>query len=251
MAQRQPRARVILSQAPIIASRILSYGFRIAVQASVSLRDLTVAYNEVLLAQVQQTAACNALHAVEARLARWLLQTRDRTDSDTLPLTQEFLSEMLCVQRTTVNLVINQLEDAGVIVHRRDRIEIIDRKGLEDVACECDAISPANCRAPRNRRELKLSCPSGNDLTPRALPQMGSVGNQTVCVIEDEPLVRMDAVLLLEQAGFEVKEFAAVEKAIAFLETKAPAVVLVFTDIHTPGRLDGVALAQVASDRWP
>ena len=80
---------------------------------------------------------------------------------------------------------------------------------------------------------------------------MGSVGNQTVCVVEDEPFTRMDAVLLLEQAGFEVKEFAAVERAIAFLETKAPAVVLVFTDVHTSGRLDGVALAQVASDRWP
>jgi CheY-like chemotaxis protein len=70
-------------------------------------------------------------------------------------------------------------------------------------------------------------------------------------VVEDEPITRMDAVVLLEEAGFEVKEFAVVEKAIAFLETKAPAVALVFTDVHTPGRLDGVALAQVASDRWP
>jgi CheY-like chemotaxis protein len=80
---------------------------------------------------------------------------------------------------------------------------------------------------------------------------MGSVENQTVCVVEDEPLVRMDAVLLLEEAGFEVKEFAAVEKAIAYLETKAPAVIFVFTDVHTSGRLDGVALAQVANERWP
>jgi CRP-like cAMP-binding protein len=127
-------------QAPLITSRISSREFRIAVQASVSLRDLMVAYNEVLLAQVQQTAACNALHPMEARLARWLLQTRDRTDSDTLPLTQDFLSEMLGVQRTTVNLVIKQLEDAAVIVHRRGRIEITDRKGLKDMACECYGI---------------------------------------------------------------------------------------------------------------
>jgi two-component system, response regulator PdtaR len=70
-------------------------------------------------------------------------------------------------------------------------------------------------------------------------------------VVEDEPLVRMDAVLLLEEAGFEVKEFATAEKAIAFLETRAPTVVFVFTDVHTSGRLDGVALAQVANDRWP
>jgi two-component system, response regulator PdtaR len=80
---------------------------------------------------------------------------------------------------------------------------------------------------------------------------MGSVGKRTVCVVEDEPITRMDAVLLLEEAGYEVKEFAVVEKAIAFLETKAPAVVFVFTDVHTPGRLDGVALAHVANDRWP
>ena len=101
-----------------------------------------VAYNEVLLAQVQQTAACNALHKMEARLARWLLQTRDRTQSDTLPLTQELLSEMLGVQRTTVNLVVKQLEHAGVILHRRGRIEIADRKGLEAAACECYRLVP-------------------------------------------------------------------------------------------------------------
>ena len=80
---------------------------------------------------------------------------------------------------------------------------------------------------------------------------MGSFGNRTVCVIEDEPLVRMDPVLMLEEASFQVKEIAAVEEAIAFLERKAPAVVFVFTDVHTRGRLDGVAPAQVASDPWP
>jgi hypothetical protein len=63
-----------------------------------------VSYNEVLLAQVQQTAACNALHAAESSLARWLLQTRDRIDSDVLPLSQEFLSQMLGVRRTTGRL---------------------------------------------------------------------------------------------------------------------------------------------------
>ena len=134
-------------QAPLIASRISSGEFRIALQASVSLRDLMVAYNEVLLAQVQQTAACNALHSMEARLARWLLQTRDRTNSDTLPLTQEFLSEMLGVQRSTVNVVVKQLEDAGLVLHRRGRIEIADRKGLEAAACECYAIVRAQLSA--------------------------------------------------------------------------------------------------------
>jgi CheY-like chemotaxis protein len=80
---------------------------------------------------------------------------------------------------------------------------------------------------------------------------MGSVGKRTVCVVEDEPFARMDAVLLLEEAGFEVKEFVVVEKAIAFLEIKAPLVIFVFTDVHTSGMLDGIHLAQLASDRWP
>ena len=127
-------------QAPLVASRIASEHFHAALQKSEPLRNLIASYNEVLLAQVQQTAACNALHTMECRLARWLLQTRDRIDSDVLPLTQEFLSQMLGVRRTTVTLVARQLEQAGVIQTRRGRIVVIDRKGLEDVACECYAI---------------------------------------------------------------------------------------------------------------
>jgi CRP-like cAMP-binding protein len=71
---------------------------------------------------------------------RWLLQTRDRIDTDGLPLTQEFLAQMLGVRRTTVTLVARQLEQAGLIQTRRGRIVVLDRKGLEDVACECYAI---------------------------------------------------------------------------------------------------------------
>jgi CRP-like cAMP-binding protein len=127
-------------QAPLLASRISSAQFHTAVQKSEGIRNLIMSYNAMLLAQVQQTAACNALHSTESRLARWLLQTRDRIDSDVLPLTQEFLSQMLGVRRTTVTLVARQLEQAGVIQNRRGRIVIVDRKGLEDVACECYAI---------------------------------------------------------------------------------------------------------------
>jgi two-component system, response regulator PdtaR len=81
---------------------------------------------------------------------------------------------------------------------------------------------------------------------------MGSVGNRTLCVVVvDDGLLRLDAVLLLEEAGFEVRQFVSVDKALAYLETKAAGVILVFTDVHTPGSLDGVALAQVACERWP
>ena len=102
-----------------MASRISTEQFHAAFQKSEALRNLIASYNEVLLAQVQQTAACNALHTMECRLARWLLQTRDRIDSDVLPLLQEFLSQMLGVRRTTVTLVARQLEQAGVIQTRR------------------------------------------------------------------------------------------------------------------------------------
>jgi CRP-like cAMP-binding protein len=123
-----------------VASRISSLQFQVAVQKSETLRNLMASYSEALLAQIQQTAACNALHAMESRLARWLLQTRDRIDTDVLPLTQEFLSQMLGVRRTTVTLMARQLEQAGLIQNRRGRIVIIDREGLKDVACECYAI---------------------------------------------------------------------------------------------------------------
>jgi CRP-like cAMP-binding protein len=86
---------------------------------------------------VQQTAACNALHHLEERLARWLLQALDRTDSSNLPLTQELISQMLAVRRTTVTVIASKLQQAGLIRYHRGRIEIVDRLKLEEAACEC------------------------------------------------------------------------------------------------------------------
>jgi CRP-like cAMP-binding protein len=111
-----------------------------AVRQSEHLRNVILHYKETLLAQVQQTAGCNALHKTEARLARWLLQTRDRVDSDRIPLTQGFLSEMLGVRRTTVTEVASVLQEAGLIRYRRGQVEIIDRNGLEQAACECYSV---------------------------------------------------------------------------------------------------------------
>ncbi len=79
-------------QAPLVALQIAAVPFRKAVQASHALRDLIIRYNDALLGQVQMTAACYALHSIQARLARWILQTQDRVDTDTVPLTQELLS---------------------------------------------------------------------------------------------------------------------------------------------------------------
>jgi CRP-like cAMP-binding protein len=119
------------------ALRIDISNFGQAVTRSSAIADLAMSANDVLIANVQQSAACNAIHEVEARLARWLLHARDRHDDDTLPLTHEFLSQMLGVRRTTVTLAANTLQNAGMIRYRRGLIEILDRAGLEAVSCEC------------------------------------------------------------------------------------------------------------------
>jgi CheY-like chemotaxis protein len=80
---------------------------------------------------------------------------------------------------------------------------------------------------------------------------MGSVGNRTYCVVEDEFLLRLDAMLLLEEAGFEVKEFAGADAALAYLDRHAEHVIFLFTDVGLPGHLNGLSLAEVATDRWP
>lgn len=86
-----------------------------------------------------QIAACNCIHDAEDRLARWLLMCQDRVGTEALPLTQEFLSQMLGVQRTTVTLVAHGLHESGVISYSRGKIVIMDRRGLEANACECYA----------------------------------------------------------------------------------------------------------------
>lgn len=124
-------------QLPLTVSRIGAASFRKAVQASTALRDVMIASNQTLLAQAQATAACNALHAVEKRLCRWILHTRDRNDGDVVPLTQEFLSEMLGVRRSSVGDVARKLQEAKLIRYSRGTITIVDRKALEAASCEC------------------------------------------------------------------------------------------------------------------
>ena len=106
---------------------------------SPSFRATFMKHERTLLAQSQQSAACNALHELEARLARWLLRARDALGSDDLALTQEFLSQMLGVRRTSVSLVANTLQKAGVIKYRRGHISILNVEGLRECACECYA----------------------------------------------------------------------------------------------------------------
>ena len=94
-------------------------------------------YTHALMTQVAQTAACNRFHVVEARLARWLLMTRDRVQSDEIHLTQAFLSHMLGVRRVGVTKAAGQLQRRGLLEYSRGYIRIIDPRGLEATACSC------------------------------------------------------------------------------------------------------------------
>jgi CRP-like cAMP-binding protein len=104
---------------------------------SPTLRELTDRHSDALFSHAIQSVACNALHSVEARFCRWLLSCHDRIDSDRVSLTQEFLADMLGVQRTTVTVVARTLQAAGVIRYRRGVVDILDRGRLEVIACEC------------------------------------------------------------------------------------------------------------------
>ena len=127
----------VVVQMPIACSRIAAPHFRNAVAASDPLRNLCIRYNEVLLSQARVTAACNALHSIEERFCRWLLQSADRTASDTVALTQEFLAEMLGVRRTSVTEVASKVQSAGAITYSRGVIKILDRPALLRMSCEC------------------------------------------------------------------------------------------------------------------
>jgi hypothetical protein len=94
-------------------------------------------YNEVLLSQARVTAACNAMHVIEARFCRWLLQSADRAGNTTVNLTQEFLAEMLGVRRTSVTEVASKIQSAGAINYARGVINILDRPALEKMSCDC------------------------------------------------------------------------------------------------------------------
>jgi CRP-like cAMP-binding protein len=133
-------------QVPGEASAIDIAHLRTAAQQSASMRERFVRHQEFILAQAQQAAACNAAHTVNARLARWLLRVRDLTGSDRMGLTQEFLAQMMGVQRTSVSGIASVLQNAGVIRYVRGNIEISDLKGLEAMACECHATLQARGR---------------------------------------------------------------------------------------------------------
>jgi CRP-like cAMP-binding protein len=101
------------------------------------LRSILIRHEQVLFAQAQQSSACNASHAIETRLCRWLLRSRDLAASDDLSVTQEFLSQMLGVQRSSLSVVAHTLQQAGLIRYKRGHVHIVNVDGLKESACEC------------------------------------------------------------------------------------------------------------------
>jgi CRP-like cAMP-binding protein len=119
--------------------------FARAASDSAAVKTLIVRYIEILWAESQRLAACNAIHDASSRLCRWLLQASDRVGSDRLALTQELISEMLGVRRTTVTLLARELLKRGIIEYGRGNIVILDRSALQANACECyDAMKHEN-----------------------------------------------------------------------------------------------------------
>ena len=126
-----------LSQIPGDAFRMKVEVFEREISKNNSLSKIIRRYSQALFIQLAQTVACNRIHSVEERCAKWLLQTQDRVNASEFPLTQEFLGQMLGVRRATVNTVARTLQKAGLIEYVRGWIKITDREGLENSCCDC------------------------------------------------------------------------------------------------------------------
>jgi CRP-like cAMP-binding protein len=124
-------------QADGAALQMETTAFRRALDEEPPLRSLLLRYCEAAHAQTTQTAACNGRHALEQRLARWLLMAQDRIGGSDLPVTQEFLALMLCVYRPSITVIASTLQRAGIIRYGRGLITVLDRSALEAASCDC------------------------------------------------------------------------------------------------------------------
>jgi CRP-like cAMP-binding protein len=126
--------------------------FRAALARDGALHGLLNRFTQATMVQVAQNVVCNGAHSTETRMARWLLTTRDRVDSEQFPITQEFLAKMLGVHRPTVSETAQRIQAQGLISYSRGVITITDHDGLERVACECYRIVKAEFDDIRNQR---------------------------------------------------------------------------------------------------
>ena len=130
-----------LIQSPGTMMRLGAKAFQQAVEQNHTFRAILLRYTLAFQQQVTQTAACNGHHALDQRMARWLLMAHDSAGGDQFPMTQEFLATMLCVHRPVVTLAARLFQQAGLIHYAHGQITVKDREGLEAAACECyDAV---------------------------------------------------------------------------------------------------------------
>ena len=127
----------VVVQIAVSAQRVPMTRLRTEFNESARVRDLLLQYTHSLLSEIAQSAVCHRFHTASQRFARWLLIARDRVNSDTVELTQEFIAHMLGIPRTGVTMAAGGLQEAGLIRQRHGRIQILDRRGLEAAACEC------------------------------------------------------------------------------------------------------------------
>lgn len=129
--------RVYCQVPPCICRRLPADLFAAEVRRPGPLQSLVFHYAQLAMTLAARSIACNSLHPVEERLARWLLTTHDRVGADEFPLTQQIMSEMLGVRRPSVTVAAGALQKAGLIEYRRGWVVVLDRAGLEAAACEC------------------------------------------------------------------------------------------------------------------
>jgi CRP-like cAMP-binding protein len=133
-------------QLPGTASTLEVGVLRTAAEQSIAFRTTLIRHEQALFAQAQQSAACNALRSAESRLARWLLRMHDLAGEDILNLTQDFLAQMIGVQRNSVSAVAHTLQQAGIIKYARGHIEITNLEALRGASCECYQTVHARCK---------------------------------------------------------------------------------------------------------
>jgi CRP-like cAMP-binding protein len=124
-------------QADATAFRVSADSLRPALRQHSQLERSLQRYSQCFALQVAQVATCNRIHEVNERLARWLLMTQDRVGSSCLPLTQDFMAQMLGTRRSSVTVAAGTLQEAGLIAYTRGSVTILDRDSLEEAACDC------------------------------------------------------------------------------------------------------------------
>jgi len=126
-----------ICQIPGESLRMPAEVFKKAVNSDTALRRIALRYLQAYLSQVSQSVACNRLHTLDQRFARWVLMSHDRIEGDEFKLTQEYLADMLGVHRPSVSVVAKNFQQAGLIRYARGSMTILDRNGLENASCEC------------------------------------------------------------------------------------------------------------------